>query len=204
MSEAAGIFELSRADFLATVGEFLAIYAAAMEADSSELPTRQAIMERHARNAGFRALAVYSGEPAHIVAFTYGFHGEAGQWWHDVVRSAIAASSGPSVASGWLDSVMEVAEVHVHPDFQARGIGRRMVQALTTGRSERTALLSTRDAPTPARKLYYSLGFEDLLTSFLFPGASPPYAVMGAVLPLADQDLVAGRAGTAGPRPSTW
>jgi ribosomal protein S18 acetylase RimI-like enzyme len=193
VSEAAGIFELNRTDFLSTVGEFLAIYAAAMGAEPGELPTRQTIMERHARNPEFRALAVSSGEPAHIVAFTYGFRGVAGQWWHDVVRSAIVASSGPSVASGWLDCVMEIAEVHVHPDFQARGIGRRMVQALTAGRSERTAVLSTRDAQTPARKLYYSLGFEDLLTSFLFPGGGPPYAVMGAVLPLAGQIPAAGQ-----------
>ena len=204
MSEAADIFELSRTDFLSTVGEFLAIYAAAMGAEPAELPTRQAIMERHARNPGFRALAVSSGDPARIVAFTYGFRGVAGQWWHDVVRAAIVASSGGSVASDWLDFVMEVAEVHVHPEFQARGIGRRMVLALTAGRSESTAVLSTRDAQTPARKLYYSLGFEDLLTDFLFPGGGPPYAVMGAALPLAGHASAGSQAGTAGPRPSTW
>jgi ribosomal protein S18 acetylase RimI-like enzyme len=205
VSEVADIFELNQTDFLSTVGEFLAIYAAAMGAEPGELPTRRAIMERHARNAGFRALAVSSGEPARIVAFTYGFRGAAGQWWHDVVRAAIVASYGVSAAADWLDYVMEVAEVHVHPDFQARGIGRRMVLALTAGRSERTAVLSTRDAQTPARKLYYSLGFEDLLTNFLFPGGGPPYAVMGAALPLAGQGLAGGGpGGTAGPRPSTW
>ena len=204
MSEVADIFELSRTDFLSTVGQFLGIYAAAMGAEPGELPSRQAIMERHAQNPGFRALAVSSGNPAHIVAFTYGFHGVAGQWWHDVVRAAIVAGSGTAVASGWLDSVMEIAEVHVHPEFQARGIGRRMVPALTAGRSERTAVLSTRDAQTPARKLYFSLGFADLLTDFLFPGGGPPYAVMGAALPLAGHAQAANQAGTAGPRPSTW
>ena len=204
MSEAADIFELNRTDFLSTVGEFLGIYAAAMGAEPGELPTRQVIMERHARSPEFRALAVSSGEPAHIVAFTYGFRGVAGQWWHDVVRGAIAAGSGAAVASDWLDSVMEIAEVHVHPAYQARGIGRRMVLALTEGRGERTAVLSTRDAQTPARKLYYSLGFADLLTDFLFPGGGPPYAVMGAALPLAGNATAADQAGTAGPRPSTW
>ncbi|HKD87056.1 MAG TPA: GNAT family N-acetyltransferase [Streptosporangiaceae bacterium] len=204
MLEAANIFELSRADFLSTVSDFLGIYAAAMGAEPTELPTRQAIMERHARNPAFRALAVTSGEPARIVAFTYGFRGVAGQWWHDVVRTAIVASSGAAVASDWLDSVMEIAEVHVHPRFQARGIGRRMVLALTAGRSERTAVLSTRDAQTPARRLYYSLGFADLLTDFLFPGGGPPYAVMGAALPLTGHAPAARQAGTAGPRPSTW
>ncbi len=203
MSEAAAILELSRTDFLGTADAFVAIYAAAMRAEPAELPTRRAIMERHAHNPAFRALAVTSGQPARIVAFTYGFRGEAGQWWHDVVRAAIAANSGGSVASAWLDCVLEIAEVHVHPDFQARGIGRQMVLALTAGRTERTAVLSTRDAPTPARKLYHSLGFADLLTGFLFPGGGPPYAVLGAMLPLAGQALAAGEAGTAGPRPST-
>ena len=206
MSEATEIFELSATDFLGHVGDLVAIYAAAMNAQPEELPTRRAIIERHARNPGFRGLAVTGGEPARIVAFTYGFRGVAGQWWHDVVRVGITARSGPAAASGWLDSVVEVAEVHVHPAFQARGIGRRMVLALTDGRSERTAVLSTRDAPTPARKLYFSLGFTDLLSNFLFPGGGPPYAIMGAVLPLVGQTRApaAGQAGAAGPRPRTW
>ena len=76
--------------------------------------------------------------------------------------------------------------MHVDPAYQARGIGRRMLLELTRERPERTALLSTRDALTPARRLYRSLGFTDLLTDFVFPGGGPPYAVMGAVLPLAD------------------
>jgi GNAT superfamily N-acetyltransferase len=178
------IAELSRPDFLAGVQHFLAIYAAAMGARQDELPSRQAIMERHAGNPGFRALAVYSGEPPRIVAFTYGFHGQPGQWWHDVVRSGITTRAGVAAASTWLENVLEVAEVHVHPQYQARGIGRRMMLALTAGRDERTALLSTRDGETPARHLYRSLGFADLLTGFLFPGGGPAYAVMGAELPL--------------------
>lgn len=192
MQQAAGVSDLSRPDFLAAISELLAIYAAAMGAERDELPTRRAIMERHAANPGFRALAVTVGDPARIVAFTYGFRGVPGQWWHDVVRAGIVGSSGESAAAAWLDSVLEIAEVHVHPDFQARGIGRLMMLALAAGRAERTALLSTRDAETPARRLYHSLGFEDLLTGFLFPGGGPAYAVMGATLPLAEDVAVAG------------
>jgi ribosomal protein S18 acetylase RimI-like enzyme len=118
-----------------------------------------------------------------------------GQWWHDVVHAGISAESGLKAAREWLDDVVEIAEVHVHPDFQARGIGRRMVLALAADRAERTAVLSTRDAPTPARKLYRSLGFSDLLVDFVFPGGGPPYAVMGAVLPLAGQQTGVSGAG---------
>ena len=187
MQEAIAIGEVGRPGFLATIDDFLAIYAAAMSAGPEELPSRRAIMERHAAHPGFRALAVTAGPAGRVVAFSYGFRGLPGQWWHDVVRAGISARSGLRVARYWLDDVLEIAEVHVHPEYQARGIGRQMLVTLTAGRSERTAVLSTRDAPTPARRLYRSLGFADLLTDFLFPGGGPPYAVLGAELPLAGQ-----------------
>jgi len=179
-----GIAELSRPDFLVGVADFLGIYAAAMGAGKDELPSRRAIMERHVSNPGFRALAVTSGAPSRVVAFSYGFHGVPGQWWHDVVQIGIAARAGRAAAASWLDDVLEIAEVHVHPDYQARGIGRQMLLTLTRERGERTAVLSTKDAETRARRLYRSVGFGDLLTDFLFPGGGPAYAVMGAALPL--------------------
>ena len=91
-----GIAELSRPDFLVGVEDFLGIYAAAMGAGKDELPSRRAIMERHVGNPGFRALAVTSGAPARVVAFSYGFHGVPGQWWHDVVQTGITARAGRS------------------------------------------------------------------------------------------------------------
>jgi ribosomal protein S18 acetylase RimI-like enzyme len=187
VQNAASVGELTRTDFLAALEQLAAIYGAAMGAHADELPSRIAIMERHAGNPGFRALAVSSPDHPGPVAFSYGFRGSPGQWWHDVVRAGLGAAAGWQAAAGWLDDVMEVAEVHVDPAYQARGIGRRMLLELTRDRPERTALLSTRDALTPARRLYRSLGFTDLLTDFVFPGGGPPYAVLGAVLPLADE-----------------
>jgi ribosomal protein S18 acetylase RimI-like enzyme len=180
----ASIAELNRPEFLAMLADLLAVYAAAMSATAEELPARQAIMERHVSNPAFQAIGAYAGDRPRIVGFAYGFHGTAGQWWHDVVRAGLVAAHGPAAANDWLADAMEIAEVHVHPDYQARGIGRQMMLALSHGRSERTALLSTRDAPTRARRLYRGMGFSDLLAGFQFPGGGPPYAVMGAVLPL--------------------
>jgi ribosomal protein S18 acetylase RimI-like enzyme len=196
VQEVVTIAELTPSDFLRTIDQFVAIYGAAMGAGPDELPSRRAIMERHAVNPGFRALAATAATAGRIVAFSYAFRGLPGQWWHDVVHAGISAESGVRAAREWLDDVVEIAEVHVHPDFQARGIGRRMVLALAADRVERTAVLSTRDAPTPARKLYRSLGFSDLLIDFVFPGGGPPYAVMGAVLPLAGQQARRGGAHT--------
>jgi ribosomal protein S18 acetylase RimI-like enzyme len=178
-----------------------AVYQAAMKPDPAQLPGRRSIMARHATYGGFRALAVTAGDadgqaagdaprhpardPGQIIAFSYAFRGEHGQWWHDVVAAALIARSGQAVASAWLSDSLEIAEVHVHPDYHRRGIGRSLVLGLADGRNERTAVLSTQDAQSPARHLYRKLGFTDLLTGYSFPGTPVPYAVMGAELPLA-------------------
>jgi hypothetical protein len=42
-----------------------------------------------------------------------------------------------------------------------------------------TVVLSTHDRESPARHLYRSVGFVDLLTRFVFPGSTEVYVVMG-------------------------
>jgi ribosomal protein S18 acetylase RimI-like enzyme len=198
--------ELSRAAFVAELDALTAVYLAAMRCDPAQLPGRRSIMQRHVTYDGFRALAVTAdgaggpggaGGRGQIIAFSYGFCGADGQWWHDVVSTALAARSGPALADAWLADSLEIAEVHVHPDFHRRGIGRSMVLGLAEGRQERTAMLSTQDADSPARRLYRSLGFADLLTGYCFPGTPVPYAVMGAALPLRP-------AAPRSPSPSRW
>lgn len=200
------LLDIGKARFLAELDTLVEVYAAAMRPPREQIPGRRAIMERHTQFPSFRAVVVTapaapgvpgtgggwpsgSGPPPGsgrlpIIAFSYGFHGADGQWWHDLVRSALTRMGGYDLAQSWLGDSFEVAEVHVHPDYQGRGIGRRMVPALLYPRLERTALLSTQDADTRAHRLYRGLGFDDLLTGYRFPGTDPPYAVMGAVLPL--------------------
>jgi ribosomal protein S18 acetylase RimI-like enzyme len=178
------VTELGADGFLAGLGQLVPVYAAAMRPDPGQLPGRRATMQRHASYPQFRALAVAAQPGGPVIGFAYGFRGARGQWWHDVVVSGVTARLGAPVAAAWLDDTLEIAEVHVHPDHQGRGIGRRMMLRLTANRPERTAVLSTRDAETTARRLYRGLGFADLLTGFGFPGDGPPYAVMGALLPL--------------------
>jgi GNAT superfamily N-acetyltransferase len=197
------LLDLSKARFLADLDAVVAVYAAAMRPPPLQLPGRRSIMERHASHPSFHAVAATAGNAlAHqgtptgfrppprdpIVAFAYGFHGQGGQWWHDLVQEALKAVGGPSYAEAWLSDTFEVAEVHVHPDHQGRGIGRAIVLSLAHPRLERTAVLSTQDANSPARRLYRRLGFADLVTRFSFPGTTdPPYAVMGATLPLREE-----------------
>jgi len=184
-THAVSVSELSPAGFTARLDELLAVYAAAMRPPPELLAGRQAIMAGHAANPGFRALAVTDDATGQAAGFGYGFHGTAGQWWHDTVNRALIASRGAAAATAWLGDSFEVAELHVAPDYQGRGVGADLLLRLASGRPERTALLSTRDADTPARRLYRGTGFTDLLTAFhFFPGGEPPYAVMGAELPL--------------------
>jgi ribosomal protein S18 acetylase RimI-like enzyme len=199
--------ELGPGEFRAAIRSLVAVYAAAMNPPDRTLSGREAIMERHAASPGFRGLiALVGGRPA---GFTYGFHGETGQWWHDMVAAALATHSGMTISAAeyadqdarraWLDDSFEIAELHVLPLWQGRGIGRSLLLSLASGRPERTAVLSTADAQTRARRLYRGVGFTDLLTGFRFSGTEPPYAVMGAMLPLA-ADTALPRS----PRPSSW
>jgi ribosomal protein S18 acetylase RimI-like enzyme len=182
------VSELSPAGFTAHLDQLLAVYAAAMRPPPELLAGRRAIMAGHAANPGFRALAVTDDATGQAAGFGYGFHGGPGQWWHDTVNRALIAARGDAAAAAWLGDSFEVAELHVAPDYQGRGVGAGLLLRLTSGQPERTALLSTRDADTPARRLYRGTGFTDLLTAFrFFPGGEPPYAVMGAELPLRER-----------------
>ena len=204
MATAAALCDLGPREFLGEVEVLLAIYADAMDADAALLPGRRELMRRHAAYPDFKALQMRASgygldDPRAVLGFSYGFRGEPGQWWYDAVWAALSRTIGPALTAGWLADCVEVAEVHVRKDQQRRGIGTRMLTALTDGRPERTAMLSTPDRDTTARRLYRRMGFTDLLTGYSFPGGSPPYAVMGAVLPLADPLAPASRPRSASP-----
>jgi GNAT superfamily N-acetyltransferase len=217
MTDPVALAELRPPEFRSAIGRLVAVYAAAMRPAPRMLYGRESILERHSASPGFRALAAFApgpgGTPAAepvLAGFSYGFHGQPGQWWHDTVAGALA-SVWPPAAATWLADSFEVAELHVLPAYQGGGIGRLLLLRLASGRPERTAVLSTRDADTRARRLYRGVGFTDLLTSFRFSGGEPPYAVMGAPLPLrADRDglpadpVPAGSEPPLGPRPSRW
>jgi ribosomal protein S18 acetylase RimI-like enzyme len=177
------LIELDETRFTEKIGAMLTVYSAAMRPGTQQLAGRRSIMAKHAGNPGFRALAVTDGS-GELIAFTYGFHGAPGQWWHDMVSYALATSVGTSRAAEWMSDSFEIAELHVLPAHQGQGIGRNLLLRLAAGRAERTAVLSTHDTDSPARHLYRALGFTDLLTSFAFSGWDPLYAVMGARLPL--------------------
>jgi ribosomal protein S18 acetylase RimI-like enzyme len=176
------ILGLEPARFAASLEQLVAVYAAAMEAPAELLAGRQMIMSGHVTQPGFQAYAAVRED--HIRGFCYGFHGATGQWWHDWVSFGLAGAHGQAVAKEWLTDSLEIAELHVMPEDHGRGIGTALLAHLTDGRPERTAVLSTRDTESAARRLYRKAGFTDLLTDFTFDSAESAYAIMGASLPL--------------------
>ncbi|WP_405151823.1 GNAT family N-acetyltransferase [Sphaerisporangium sp. NBC_01403] len=180
------MIELRRAGpeaFVSALDIVIDIYTAAMRPPADQLSGRQGIMRNHATFPDFTCLFALTTDGT-AVGFGYGFHGMPGQWWHDVVRRALEERSGPPTSAGWFGNAFEIAEIHVHPGYQGKGIGRRLVQGLCEGRPESTAVLSTHDQPTAARHLYRRLGFVDLMSMFVFPGGYEHYAIVGTMLPM--------------------
>ncbi|GGS86747.1 acetyltransferase [Nonomuraea spiralis] len=177
------------AEFTERLDTVIDIYTAAMNPPPEQIAGRKTIMRNHGTYPHFQCyfaeLRDSSGEtPPQTVGFAYGFRGTTGQWWHDVVIRALADHAGEQAAHAWMGHAFELAEIHVHPDHQGKGVGRAMIRTLCAGRAERSAVLSTHDRPTAARHLYASMGFADLLTRFVFPGGHEEYAIVGRPLPL--------------------
>ncbi|WP_169944712.1 GNAT family N-acetyltransferase [Microbispora sp. H11081] len=175
--------------FRAVLDTVLEIYTVAMRPPSDQLAGRLAIMRNHSTYPEFDCLLAEDAQaPGGVAGFAYGFHGGRGQWWHDVVRGALQDRAGPVAAEDWFGDALEIAEIHVRPEYQGQGVGRRLIHALCEGRPERTAVLSTHDAPTVARHLYRDVGFTDLMTRFVFPGGYEEYVIAGVRLPLPELD----------------
>ena len=149
------------------------IYGEAMRRPPELVVQRREIMQSHVHRRGFRAVAAHvDGE---LVGFGYGYRGRSGEWWHDIVAKAL----GREAAKEWLRDAFELAELHLLPAQHGHGVGRSMLATLLDGLPTRTVVLSTHDQDSPARSLYRSAGFEDLLTGFVFPGSTEVYTVMG-------------------------
>jgi ribosomal protein S18 acetylase RimI-like enzyme len=152
------------------------IYGAAMERPPEVVVQRRDIIAVHVGYRGFVSAGAFDGDE--LVGFGYGYRGAAGQWWHDIVAGAL----GRDGSKRWLRDSFELAELHVLPDYQGRGGGRRLLTDVLSRAGAAHAVLSTPDAESPARKLYRSYGFSDLRGDFRFPGSPEGYAIMGVDL----------------------
>ncbi len=166
-------------DLSARVDEALAVQALAFGLGADEVAVRRQIVLRHLTHPGARALGATTLQGG-LVGFVYGMPNDRTHWWSTVVEPYLRARGQES----WLDDCFVITELHVHPQYQNRGIGRSLITGLTDGAVEPRSILSAIDTDSPARGLYHSLGYQDLARQVLFPSAPMPYAVMGALLPL--------------------
>lgn len=169
------------AEFGKRVDEAMRIYVRAMNYPQHTGTQRAVSARKHVSLDGFqcRAAALDDGT---LVGFGYGYTTRPGQWWHDLVRRAL----DPPAARDWLSDAFELSELHVLPEYQGAGIGRRLLTSLGHAIPHAAMLLSTPDADTRAFRLYRDAGFVDLARNYLFPGDARPFAVLGARLPLHD------------------
>ncbi len=165
-----------RAELLAHSDDVLDVYAEAMEVSRSAARSRRSVLAGHLDRRGLRGVAGLDG--TRLVGITYGYLGQPGQWWQDHV----AAAMGAPLARTWLTSAFEVCELHVRPPEQGTGLGRTLLEELLTDTGAATAVLTTPDHETRARRFYRIAGWQDLVLGLRFPGDPRSFAVLGKQL----------------------
>jgi ribosomal protein S18 acetylase RimI-like enzyme len=174
-----GRVEIAPFDLAGGIEPALAVMAAAFALSEQGSRERAQIVRRHAHRPGLIALAATTDD-GRLVGFCYGFPSDDSAWWEQQIRPHLERAG----TAGWLDrDTFELTELHVHPDFQGRGIGRRLITAVLSRTDLPKALLSVRAGGSPARRLYRDLGFVDVTEPFHFGPGQPAYTVMGATLP---------------------
>lgn len=166
-------------DLAARVDDALAVQALAFGLSEDEVAVRHHIVLRHLRNPGACAYGATTAA-GRLVGFVYGMPNDRAHWWSTVVQPYLVREGNDA----WLDDSFVITELHVHPAFQGRGIGRELITTITDAAEQPRSILSAIDVENPARFLYRALGYRDLARRVHFPSAAKPYAVMGAPLPL--------------------
>lgn len=163
----------SREQLSARRDDVLDVYAEAMEVDRGAARSRRTILASHLSRDGLRAIA--AEQDGALVGIAYGYLGARGQWWHDQVRAAL----GEQMSREWLEGSFEVCELHVVPALHGVGLGRTLLTELLAGTPAATAVLTTPDTDTRARRFYRSGGWTDLVRDLRFPGDPRAFAVLG-------------------------
>ena len=175
------IVELDRSAFAGLQEEVLDVYAAAMAVEPEAARSRRSILAAHLERDGLQAVGAFEHSPGaagRLVGIAYGYRGAPGQWWHDQVRAAL----DEQLATRWLDGAFEVCEFHVRPEHQGTGLGRELIARLLALTDAPTAVLTTPDADTRARRFYRTAGWVELAGGVRFPGDPRAFAVLA--LPL--------------------
>lgn len=170
---------LSQAEIDAHLAEIVEVYAAALGEDPVNAleRMRDAILPRHREREGFRFLVAQ--EEGRIVGICYGYIGARGQWWTEHVATVMSEAE----QARWLNVPhFEVVELHVHPDRQGRGIGKRLLDEVLAGLDLPFALLSTAVSNVRGRAFYAREGWTEIVPAVDFGAPRGPYVILARAL----------------------
>ena len=71
-----------------------------------------------------------------------------------------------------------LVELAILPDYQGRGVGERLIDALLKSQPLNRAVLSVAVSNADAQRFYLRHGWSYLHEGFVFGPGQPPYAVM--------------------------
>jgi ribosomal protein S18 acetylase RimI-like enzyme len=177
LDDVAHLVDLDPPAFRHRIAELIGIYLTAMHYPADLAGARAVLWEEHSRRAGFSCV-VAVGPDDRIRGLAYGYRGAAGQWWYSEVRRGMRPPLQHLLAD-----FFELTELHIHPDWQGRGLGEALLRRLADGRPEKRMLLSTPEGDNRAWRLYRRLGFTDMLRHYRFTGDPRPFGVLGTELP---------------------
>jgi len=152
-----------------------AVFAAAFAMSATEAARFTTALGRHATRRDFRFFAATAPDSGRLLGFIYGYSGEPGQWFHDL----LCATLSPDLVARWLADSFELVEFGVLPEAQGRGLGERLHDTLLTDVTNRTAILTTRQGDTAALRLYLRRGWREVCAEYHFPDNAQPYAILG-------------------------
>lgn len=156
------------------LGDVSSVYRSAFattDGDAGEYV--RGVIPRHRERKGFRFLAAF--DRGRLVGFAYGYTGEPGQFWHDLVAETL----DPAARDRWMNGAIEVVTLAVETGSQGRGVGGQLHDRLLRGLPNRTVLLSTGQEESPARRLYRNRGWVIIKEPYYFPNNPAPTKFMG-------------------------
>lgn len=160
------------------------IYIEAMNYQPEQYRNRAQAWCRDSMVPGFTA--VLAEDDSGTLGFAYGFLGSRETWWDKQVRRGFTERGGATeLQEDVMRNYFEVAEIHVSPQQQGRGIGRELLTTLLWNQPARHAVLSTPEVPEESNSafgLYRSMGFFDVLRDLSYPADSRTFAILGLSL----------------------
>lgn len=183
------------------LAEALRIYVRAMRYPPGTEMLRAPMWLEHTRRRGWQAVAAVEVDTvtaetpsdaeldnARMLGVAYGYPGAPDQWWQQqVLIGLLRRGISRRKINRLIASYFELAELHIDPDAQGRGLGEALTRRLLADRTETYVLLSTPEVTgesNRAWRLYRRLGFKDVLRNYRFSGDPRPFAILGRAMPL--------------------